>query len=471
MDSRFLRCAAALCIACLCALPAASAAAFQRPVISIISPPPGKAPANGSSDNAAFSQDNRDVRYVAYDSAASNLVPGDTNGRRDVFAFAKNAGDGQVGGRLSLVSVSTRGRRANGDSTNPSIDGTTGATPHCIAFQSTATNLDRADRSPDSDIYVRDLRAKTTRLVSAGVTEATGASIDGRCRFVVFEAQGRLYDRDLVRRRTLRLGAGTNPDQQTDGRGLVYQQAGEIWYQALAVGRDGLKARGHARLVSTTPSGTPASGVSENPSVDDHGRYVTFDSTATDICTLIRCGWEYHQPPNWRTSDPGSTPEGIDANGSVNDVYLAWIAVPSGTPNAQSMALVSYDYGYNQLAGPSVDPQVSRAGQGVVFTSGPFDVQGNLIQAPAPQNIISWTDALHGFGHGHVHVRSSTWSCGNRGCDIIEFTAPSTHPAMSSRGNYMAFTSTQTGLAGASGGNGLSNVFLEFTGGAPHGGG
>jgi hypothetical protein len=467
MDSRLSRCAATLCIAGLFPFPASSTAAI--PVISIISPPPGGPPANGSSDDPTFSQDNRDVRFVAYDSSASNLVPRDTNGRRDVFVLRKRPGDAQVGGRLSLVSVSTHGRQGNGDSTKPSLDGTTGAAPHCIAFQSTATDFDPQDRSHDSDIYVRDLRARTTRLVSVRLTDATGATIDGRCRFVVFEAQGRMYDRDLVRRHTLRLGLGANPEQETDGRGLVYQNAGQVWYQALALGRRGLRLRGSPRLVSSTPSGAPASGVSENPSVDDRGRYVAFDSTATDICTLTRCGWEYHPAPNSRTFDPGATPEGIDANGPVSDVYLAWIRVPSLTPEAQSMALVSYDYGYSQLAGPSVDPQVSRAGQGVVFTSGPFDVFGSGVQAPASQNIFSWTDAQHGFGHGHLHVVSAE-QCGNP-CGMTEFTAPSTHPAMSSRGNYVAFTSTQAGLAGESGGGGFSNVFLEFTQGSPHTGG
>src|SRR5689334_14895623 len=45
------------------------------PRVGIVSPPAG-APADGPSDNTAFSQDNRDVRLLAYDSAADNLTPG-----------------------------------------------------------------------------------------------------------------------------------------------------------------------------------------------------------------------------------------------------------------------------------------------------------------------------------------------------------------------------------------------------------
>jgi hypothetical protein len=464
MDSRLCRRLAALFLVAAGVAPAA-AFGVQQQVVSIISPPPGGPSANGSSDHAALSQDNRDVKLIAYDSSASNLVSGDTNGKRDVFVLAKTPGDRQLGGRLSRVSVSSRGRQANGDSTKPAVDGTTGSTPHCIAFQSTATNLDRRDRSADSDIYVRDLKAKTTRLVSVGLSGATNASIDGRCRFVVFETQGRIYDRDLVHNRTLRVGPGTEPDQQTDGRGLAYQAGGQIWYQALTLGKRGAKRRGSARLISDTPSGTPASGVSENPSVDDHGHYVAFDSTATDICNLVRCGWQYHPPPNSRTLDPGATPEGSDANGPVSDVYLAALPVPPRTITL--MALVSYDYSYNQLGGPSVDPQLSRAGQGVVFTSGPSDIFGSGIHALAPQNIFFWTDAGEQFVDGHLHVVSQGSYCGFN-CPVPRFTQPSFDAAMSSRGNFVAFTSNEAGQAGETNGSGLSDVFLEFVGGAPH---
>src|SRR5262245_13038133 len=77
------------------------------PVDGAASAPP---PADGGSDNAAISQDNRDVRLVAFDSAATNLVVPDVNGRRDVFVLRKNQGAGALGGRLFRVSVGLRGR-------------------------------------------------------------------------------------------------------------------------------------------------------------------------------------------------------------------------------------------------------------------------------------------------------------------------------------------------------------------------
>jgi hypothetical protein len=436
---------------------------FVPPNTGLVSPPTGP-PADGPSDNTAFSQDDRDSRLLAYDSAADNLVAGDANGHRDVFVLRRTLALRSVSGRLSLVSVSSSGRQANGDSSHPSIDGTTGAVPHCIAFQSTATNLDPHDRSPDSDVYVRDLRSHRTTLVSVGITGATGASIDGRCRYVVFEATGVVYDADLATQRVLRVGAGARPEQQTDGRGLVYQHGGQIWYERISIGRGGPTRRWAPRLVSTAAAGGPAAGISENPSVDDHGRYVAFDSTATDLCTLVRCGWNYHPAPNWRKLDPGATPEGMDANGPVSDVFRADLALRPSAPTA--MLLVSYDYDYNQLEGPSVDPQISRAGQGIVFTSGQTTSPG-LALASSTQNVFSWSDASQKRGDGHLRVWSAGWSCAGLPCHVFPFNGPSLNPSMSSRGNYIAFTSAATGVVGEANGAAIPDVFLQFTTGAP----
>ena len=53
--------------------------------------------------------------------------------------------------------------------------------PHCVAFQSEASNLNSADRDKTSDIFVRDLAHGRTNLVSRGIgAAATNPSIDGQ---------------------------------------------------------------------------------------------------------------------------------------------------------------------------------------------------------------------------------------------------------------------------------------------------
>jgi Tol biopolymer transport system component len=98
-----------------------------------------------------------DGRFVAFDSLASNLVPGDDNGKRDVFIADRQ------NGAVEWISVDSAGVPGNGDSQDASLsdDG------RFVAFASRATNLDPADASGDySDVYVRDRLLGTTTLAS-----------------------------------------------------------------------------------------------------------------------------------------------------------------------------------------------------------------------------------------------------------------------------------------------------------------
>jgi Tol biopolymer transport system component len=69
---------------------------------------------NGDSFRPSISADGR---YVAYYSEASNLVPGDSNGSTDVFVYDRRSG------ATKRVSVAAAGQEASGDSVRPAIDG------------------------------------------------------------------------------------------------------------------------------------------------------------------------------------------------------------------------------------------------------------------------------------------------------------------------------------------------------------
>src|SRR6185295_5197024 len=71
------------------------------------------AEANGASASASISKG--DARYVAFTSLASNLVPGDTNGVGDIFVRDV------VGGTTTRVSVGSTGAEGNALSSQPSI--------------------------------------------------------------------------------------------------------------------------------------------------------------------------------------------------------------------------------------------------------------------------------------------------------------------------------------------------------------
>jgi cysteine-rich repeat protein len=97
-----------------------------------------------------------DGRYVAFASAASNLVEGDGNGRFDVFVRDR------VAGTTERVSLSSTGGEGNFDSISPAIS----ADGRYVAFASAANNLVEGDGNNAFDVFLRDRLAQTTVRVS-----------------------------------------------------------------------------------------------------------------------------------------------------------------------------------------------------------------------------------------------------------------------------------------------------------------
>lgn len=124
-------------------------------LISIAHPSLASVTPNRFSLHSAFSA-SADGRYIAYASAADNLVSGDTNGFRDVFV-RDLASDTNL-----LVSADPSGVSGNGISTEPAISGD----GRYVAFTSGATNLVAGDANQATDVFVRDLQTGTTLLAS-----------------------------------------------------------------------------------------------------------------------------------------------------------------------------------------------------------------------------------------------------------------------------------------------------------------
>jgi Tol biopolymer transport system component len=97
-----------------------------------------------------------DGRLVAFESEASDLVHGDRNGESDIFVHNLRTG------KTILVSVNSSGQHAKGSSSYASMS----AGGRRVAFYSSAENLVRGDNDDQLDVFVRDLRTHTTRLVS-----------------------------------------------------------------------------------------------------------------------------------------------------------------------------------------------------------------------------------------------------------------------------------------------------------------
>jgi Tol biopolymer transport system component len=233
----------------------------------------------GESTSPAISANGR---FVAFQSRATNLVPGDTNSLMDVFVHDRDVdADGvfDEAGAIATERVSTGSagtsptspppaQAIGGDSADPAISGN----GRYVAFQSAATNLlGTADGNARTDIFVFDRLRRQIRRTStnANLVQADGhsrnpaMSLSGR--FVVFES--------LANNLAGGLPTVGNPpvpasdiflhDRDTDEDG-IFDESGGI----------------DTQLVSVNPCSSPLTNHSIEPSITYDGNYVVFATVA-----------------------------------------------------------------------------------------------------------------------------------------------------------------------------------------------
>jgi Tol biopolymer transport system component len=141
----------------------------------------GNQTTDGPSWSAAI---NEDCRYIAFQTSASNLVPGDSNGSFDVFVHDQQSGE------TERVSVDSQGRQAGGASGSPKLS----SDARYVAFYSTAEDLVVGDDNHEDDVFVHDRQTGETKRVSVdsagrqadGYSEDPAISSDGR--YVAFDS-------------------------------------------------------------------------------------------------------------------------------------------------------------------------------------------------------------------------------------------------------------------------------------------
>jgi hypothetical protein len=129
---------------------------------------------NYDSLNAAISADGS---LVAFNSRATNLVAGDTNGFSDVFVRDRTSGV------TERVSLGPNGVEANNDSGHPSLS----ADGRFVAFTSLASNFVPGDSNFLDDIFVRD---RVTGLTVRASVDSAGAEADGNSDTPALAADG-----------------------------------------------------------------------------------------------------------------------------------------------------------------------------------------------------------------------------------------------------------------------------------------
>ena len=267
----------------------------------------GKQP-DGDSQRPTLSADGR---FVAFWSAADNLVDSDTNQVTDCFLHDRESHT------TVRVDVGPADVEADGECARPVVSGD----GKLVAFESAATNLEKpsvlgksTDTNKTRDVFVRDLIANTTTRVSVTSEgkQATGdsvrASISATGRFVAFQSEAPLqsddtnkktdvYLHDLETSETTRVSIGPggvegnagsfSPSLSADGALLSYWSNASNFVpgDSNKVGDIYIFNRGDGSTVrvSVGPEDEGGDGMSSDPSMSPDGRYVAFWSAATNL--------------------------------------------------------------------------------------------------------------------------------------------------------------------------------------------
>jgi len=377
---------------------------------------------NGKGEHTSISGDGGLVVFAGY---ASNLVPSDSNGVPDIFLRDCAAGT------TLRVSVSSTAQQANGGSDFPWISSDGGY----VAFESLASNLVSGDSNGKRDIFVRDVAGETTTQVSISSTGQAGNDSSYR---PVISADGRHVAFASL--------AGNLVDGDDNGEYDIFVHD---------------RQTGQTSRVSVSSSGQQADGYSWRPAISADGRYVVFESWATNLVVDDTNGYGdifLHDCQTGSTERVNVGPGGVEANSlssaasvSGDGRYVAFESsahnLVANDTNGQPDVFVR-DRQMEQTFRASVSSEgqqgnddswgstISADGRYVAFDS----LAGNLVPNDTNGPGVNGRDVFVHDRHTGVTTRASVSSTGGQG------DAQSFWPRISGDGRHIAFPSDATNL-------------------------
>jgi hypothetical protein len=395
--------------------------------------------ANQASHRADISSDGR---YTAFESSASNLVSGDTNGARDVFLRDRTTGTTI---RISVSSSTTEG---NSDSTSPAIS----YSGKYVVFSSSASNLVSGDTNGTQDVFLYDIQNATTVLVSKtsvgtiGNNHSTNPDVSSDGRFVTFIS----YASNLV--------SGINPSG-------VGQQ---VFLKDMATGA--------VKALSVSSSGIMANYGNVEPHISCDGGTALFTTLASNLVNgdtnnktdifLVELGWSGDVISNITIgADEDSAHPDLSCDGNRVVYNSAATNLVGGDTNnqsdifqydraAKSTIRISLTGADGQTSAPSEYPTQSGDGRFIVFESTANNMDSYTGQASAPNVYVR--DVKNGTTQ--TVSRNATYRVGN-----------SRQAVVSGDGSYITFLSAEQssspfGKLVSSDTNGYQDVFVSESG-------
>jgi len=324
-------------------------------------------------------------RYVAFASNASDLVPNDTNGELD--AFVHDCWTRETT-RVSVDSNGNEARREVGTEVYDEKVVAISADGRYVAFCSSLGPLAANDQPPSTDIFLHDMQTGETKMVSVdsagnpvgagGVSLEPSISADGR--FVAFRSNGRLIAGD------------------THGGYEIYVHDNQT---------------GETTRVSNAPDGSRANGFSFLPSISADGRYVAFESYASNLVpgdTNSTVDVFLHDrgagsPLTYNVSGKVALPPGVNAGAMRVKALVGGVEVMSGTINANgSFAVGGLPIGEYDIV-PSIPgwdfvPEMQTVNVTYDFNDLIFTAVPPAGQVPVASSETYWDLSLGMYGGG-----------------------------------------------------------------------
>jgi Tol biopolymer transport system component len=400
---------------------------------------------NGGSSSYGNRMDvSADGRFVAFQSAASNLVPDDTNGTADVFVRDR------LTGKTERASVNSEGEQGNGWCEDPFIS----ADGRYVVFRSMASNLVADDTNGSWDVFVHDRLTGRTERVSVSSSGQQGYSdpgdvegcstgrLSGNGRFAVFYTRMQLVPED------------------TYGLPQVYVHD---------------RVTGETQVVSVNSADEMGNGSSWGNAISDDGRYVVFASGASNLVPEGNHGGrEVFLRDRWL-----GTTECVSVNGAGEQAdSCSWYCYISGSGRYVSFMSNAGNLVPNYLPHDGMDVYVydcsthtielvSKSSEGVQGNgcSGTGHLRGDLRFVPFHSDA---TNLVAGDTNGQMDVfvhdrltgateRVSVSSAGEEG------NGRSQHEALSADGRVAVFESGASNLVEGDT-NGCNDIFARDRG-------
>ncbi|MGH2905204.1 MAG: hypothetical protein ACRDKI_00365 [Solirubrobacterales bacterium] len=481
----------------LAAIPVSSSAAESQRTTFLFSRSVNGGVPNGPSRNGTLTHDQRIARIAAYESDASNIVAGDSNGVTDVFFVRRatpwgNNGTPWIMSQTELASTGLAGQPANGPSYKPALDGSSHAKPSCIAFVSDASNLVPGDTNGVADAFVRNINSgKITRVsVNSDGKQANGpsfeVSLDGGCERVAFTSSAT----NLGLNNPKKLGwTSARTAGSTGGHRQVFVHV--------------IKARGLDKtfngmtfVASANDKGKPGNGDSYEPGFARAGKAVTYTSNASNLDrgdrnaqsdvyerTFIRFYTHVKgkgtQALKFDTrlvsansggkagNGPSSHSTSTDDGRYISFETMASNVLPGDGNGVSDVARadmkkkrVKQDWVSKSIDGAgngaSNRPVISGAGEFVLFDSDANNLRPSTdvaIDGNGVRDMFLWNAPTR-----HVSLESRNWENGY-------LAKASENPASSSRGNYVLFESADKQIDELiSNLTGISQLYMRYLG-------